>query len=67
MTARDLFISYTGADRRWAEWIAVELVQAGLTTRLQSFDFRPGSDFVHEMDQTVREADTPHFKLRHPA
>jgi hypothetical protein len=26
---RDFFISYTGADRRWAEWIAWQLEEAG--------------------------------------
>jgi hypothetical protein len=30
-------------------WIAVELERAGYTTVVQAFDFRPGADFVHEM------------------
>ncbi len=28
---RDFFISYTGSDRQWAEWIALQLEQAGYT------------------------------------
>jgi hypothetical protein len=27
---RDFFISYTGVNRSWAEWIAVQLEAAGL-------------------------------------
>ena len=46
---RDFFISYTGVNREWAEWIAVQLEAAGSSTVLQAFDFRPGSDFVHQM------------------
>jgi hypothetical protein len=26
---KDFFISYTSADREWAEWIALELEKAG--------------------------------------
>ena len=53
----DYFISYTAADRAWAEWIAWQLEAAGSTTLLQAWDFRPGSDFVHEMQQATQEAD----------
>jgi len=53
---RDFFISYTVADRAWAEWIAVQLEAAGYTTVLQAWDFRPGSDFVHQMQQATATA-----------
>ena len=33
--ARDFFISYTGVNRPWAEWIAVQLETAGYSTVLQ--------------------------------
>jgi hypothetical protein len=46
---RDFFVSYTRVNRPWAEWIAVQLEQAGYTTLLQAWDFRPGIDFVHQM------------------
>src|SRR6266568_366813 len=45
----DFFISYTGVDRGWAEWIAWELEEVGYTTVLQAWDFRPGSNFVLDM------------------
>jgi hypothetical protein len=48
---RDFFISYTAVNRSWAEWIAVQLEAAGYSTVLQAWDFRPGSDFIHEMQQ----------------
>jgi hypothetical protein len=48
-TIRNYFISYTAADRQWAEWIAWELENAGYTTILQAWDFTPGSHFVTAM------------------
>jgi hypothetical protein len=53
---RDFFISYTGVNRPWAEWIAVQLETAGYSTVLQAWDFRPGSDFLHEMQQATISA-----------
>jgi tetratricopeptide (TPR) repeat protein len=52
----DFFISYTGADRNWAEWIAWQLEAAGHTTRVQAWDFQAGGDFVHQMEQALRDA-----------
>jgi tetratricopeptide (TPR) repeat protein len=53
---QDFFISYTGVNRPWAEWIAVQLEAAGYSTVLQAWDFRPGSDFLHEMQQATTTA-----------
>jgi tetratricopeptide (TPR) repeat protein len=53
---RDFFISYTAVNRPWAEWIAVQLETAGYTTLLQAWDFRPGSDFLHQMQQATSTA-----------
>jgi len=50
---RDFFISYTGVNRAWAEWIAVELERAGFTTVVQAFDFGPASDWAHEMQKAT--------------
>ena len=52
----DFFISYTGVNVAWARWIAVELERAGYTTVVQAFDFRPGADFVHEMQRATASA-----------
>jgi len=52
----DFFISYTQADRHWAEWIAWQLEKAGYRTRIQAWDFRPGSNFVHEMQEAAANA-----------
>jgi tetratricopeptide (TPR) repeat protein len=51
---RDFFVSYTQADRAWAEWLAWELEAAGYTTLLQAWDMPPGTAFVHAMDQAVQ-------------
>jgi hypothetical protein len=53
---RDFFISYTAVNHPWAEWIAVQLEAAGYTTVLQAWDFRPGDDFVHKMQQATSTA-----------
>jgi hypothetical protein len=43
-------------NEAWARWIAVELERAGYTTVVQAFDFRPGADFVHEMQEATASA-----------
>lgn len=52
----DFFVSYNHDDQQWATWIARELEQAGYTTIIQAWDFRPGANFVLEMDRATREA-----------
>lgn len=54
---QDFFVSYTQADRQWAEWIAWELEEVGFTTVLQAWDFRPGSNFVDAMNRATKEAE----------
>jgi tetratricopeptide (TPR) repeat protein len=56
-TGTDFFISYTGADTAWAEWVADSLEEAGYTTILQAWDFRPGENFIQRMDQALANAD----------
>lgn len=53
----DFFISYTSADLPWAEWIAQVLEAAGYSVLVQAWDFRPGANFVLEMDRAVRISD----------
>jgi len=54
---KHFFISYNSADKNWAEWIAWQLEEAGYTTILQAWDFRPGHNFVLEMDRASKEAE----------
>ncbi|AOO82984.1 toll/interleukin-1 receptor domain-containing protein [Bosea vaviloviae] len=53
----DFFISYTGVDREWAEWIAYILEEAGFSTVVQAWDFRPGSNFVLAMQKASETAE----------
>jgi tetratricopeptide (TPR) repeat protein len=53
---RDFFVSYTQADRAWAEWLAWELEAAGYTTVLQAWDFVAGSNFADAMDRALKAA-----------
>ncbi len=52
---KDFFISYTGADRQWAEWIAWQLREAGYSVVVQAWDFHAGGNFVFEMHRAARE------------
>ena len=52
----DFFISYTGVDEPWAEWIAWQLRDAGFSVRIQCWDFDAGTNFVQQMHQAVTEA-----------
>ncbi len=56
-THADFFISYTAKDSLWAQWIAMQLEDAGYHTIIQAWDFRPGSNFVAEMDEAARRAE----------
>ena len=53
---KDFFVSYTSADKAWAEWIAWHLEAAMYTTVLLHWDFRPGGNFALLMDRATREA-----------
>lgn len=53
---KDFFISYNRADRHWAEWIAWQLEENGFTVILQAWDFRPGGNFVVDMQKATQDA-----------
>lgn len=50
---KDFFVSYNRKDETWAEWIAWTLEEAGFSTVIQAWDFRPGGDFVMEMQKAT--------------
>ena len=50
---KDFFVSYNKEDRRWAEWIAWVLEEGGYRTVLQAWDFRPGGNFVLDMQKAA--------------
>ena len=49
----DFFISYNQHDKQWAEWIAWQLENAGYTTVIQAWDFRPGGNFIADMQKAT--------------
>jgi hypothetical protein len=53
LPGRDFFVSYTQADRAWAEWIAWVLEEDGHRVLVQAWDFVPGSNWVHGMQGGV--------------
>jgi TIR domain len=53
----DFFVSYTQADRAWAEWIAWVLEEKGYAVTIQAWDFRPGGNFALDMQRATAEAE----------
>jgi hypothetical protein len=47
------FVSYTGVDVGWAEWVAWTLEAEGHEALIQAWDFGPGSHFVGEMQRAL--------------
>ena len=54
---KDFFISYNSADRTWAEWIAWVLEEHGYSVIIQAWDFRPGGNFILDMQRATVEAE----------
>jgi hypothetical protein len=55
--AADFFVSYTSADRAWAEWIAWQFEAEGYQVIVQAWDFSPGNDWTHEMQHATATAE----------
>jgi hypothetical protein len=49
----DFFVSYTQQDRRWAEWIAWQLEDAGYRVLLQAWDMIPGTHWQLKMQEGI--------------
>jgi hypothetical protein len=52
----DFFISYTQADKTWAEWIAWQLEENGYRVLVQAWDMVPGVNWIDRMDEGVQRA-----------
>jgi hypothetical protein len=50
------FVSYTKVDVSWAEWIALQLKDAGYSVIFQRWHFRPGTNWVLAMHDAARMA-----------
>jgi hypothetical protein len=53
----DFFVSYTQADRAWAEWIAWVLEEDGHRVLIQAWDFVSGRNWIHGMQGGVAGAE----------
>ena len=51
------FVSYNKADKAWAEWIAWILDLLCHRVIIQAWDFRPGGNFVLDMQRAAADAD----------
>ena len=52
---KDFFISYNRFDKQWAEWVAWTLEEAGYSVVIQAWDFRPGGNFVLDMQRVAAQ------------
>jgi tetratricopeptide (TPR) repeat protein len=50
----DVFISYAGRDRPWAEWVAWQLEQAGLSVELDYWNWNAGENFIDRMSAALK-------------
>jgi tetratricopeptide (TPR) repeat protein len=55
-SAWDFFVSYTQADRAWAEWIAWLLEEDGYRVLVQAWDMVAGSNWISRVEQGVQRA-----------
>ncbi|HEU4426878.1 MAG TPA: TIR domain-containing protein, partial [Pilimelia sp.] len=53
----DLFISYAGPDRPWAEWAGWQLEQAGYAVELDVWDWAAGDNVVLRMNDALARAE----------
>jgi len=53
----DFFVSYTQADRAWAEWVAWQLEESGHRVVVQAWDFVPGTNWIQSMQEGVARAE----------
>ena len=53
----NIFVSYTGSDRHWAQWIGGELSALGHRPRIHEQEVRGGDSFIGWMNQRLRDAD----------
>nr|WP_083819718.1 toll/interleukin-1 receptor domain-containing protein [Pseudofrankia inefficax] len=51
------FVSYTGRDQAWAEWVAWQLETAGYRVLIQVWDFVPGSHWQTQMEEGILGAE----------
>lgn len=49
----DFFVSHTGADAVWANWIGWTLEEAGYSVVIDRWDWRPGENFAVAMQQAL--------------
>jgi tetratricopeptide (TPR) repeat protein len=56
MAKKKIFISYTHNDEQWATWIA-GILKKNYSIVIQSWDFKPGESFVHNMHQALIDSD----------
>jgi TIR domain/NB-ARC domain len=52
---KDVFVSYAGADRAWAEWAAWHLRESGYSVELNT-DWATGDNFVLKMNDAVAKS-----------
>ena len=53
----DFLVSYAGADRAWAEWVAWQLTDAGYNVELDVWNWAAGQNFITAMSDALDRCD----------
>ncbi|GAA0248690.1 toll/interleukin-1 receptor domain-containing protein [Cryptosporangium japonicum] len=53
----DVFVSYTGADQAWAEWVAWVLRESGRSVLFDKWHMVPGERWVARMAEGIRDSE----------
>jgi hypothetical protein len=54
---KSFFISFTGVDKHWAEWIGWELEEAGYSVILQTWDFHGGDNIIQKINTAIKSSE----------
>ncbi|HVU68463.1 MAG TPA: TIR domain-containing protein, partial [Ktedonobacteraceae bacterium] len=53
----DFFVSYVSSDQDWAEWLGMQVEQAGYTVFVEAWDVRPGDNRVLALNRGLQRAE----------
>lgn len=53
----DVFISYAGRDRAWAEWAAWQLTEAGYSVEIDAWNWGAGDNFMTRMADALQSCE----------
>lgn len=56
MSRNNIFISYAGKDKQWADWLGKQLMKHGFTVSTDSSSVPAGESFISELNRIIENA-----------